>query len=189
MEELKAKGNELFGKAKYLEAFNVYQDALEVKDTDQDHAAPAERARLRAILHSNSSACMLLSDYLKNTEEALKQAFAAVVADPTFEKAQLRVGAALEAMQGRRLDAIAVYRSLPNNEAAQQRMAALARPYTLTPRGIAGIADGSLDPRQLQPFAEARKFYFRMSVISKRRSPIRMPTLHISSRSSRWRAV
>jgi hypothetical protein len=55
------------------------------------------------------------------------------------------------------------YRRAGEVEAAVQRLAALDWPYVLAPRGIAGIAEGSLDLRPLEPFDNAYRYYRRLA--------------------------
>jgi tetratricopeptide (TPR) repeat protein len=141
MEELKSRGNDEFGRGNYRAALKLYQRALQKSDC----TAP----RARAVLFSNRAACHLALD---EDFEALRAAEAAVAADPTFEKAHVRCGSALERIPGRRADALAAYRRVAGNELAQPRIAVLEVPRVVGEEGVSGIEQGSLDPRRMRPF-------------------------------------
>jgi tetratricopeptide (TPR) repeat protein len=153
MEELKERGNALFAERKYRDAFKEYGRALELVGDDR---------RARAVLHSNRSACLLS---LGDAAGALKEGKAAVEADSTFEKGFVRCGAALEAMSGRRAEALEAYRrAAGSSEVAAKRVKVLEVPREVTLAGVTGIENGSLDPRQLEPFDNATQ-YFRQSLL------------------------
>jgi hypothetical protein len=111
---------------------------------------------------SNRSACLLA---LGDAAGALKEGEAAVEADCTFQKGVLRCGAALEAMPGRRAEALELYRRIAGcSEFAAARVRVLEVPREVTETGISGMEPGSVDPRLLKPFSDARK-YFRETLL------------------------
>jgi tetratricopeptide (TPR) repeat protein len=121
VEQLKERGNALFAERKYREAFKQYGRAL---------AAAGNVRRALAVLHSNRSGCLLL---LGDAAGALKEGKAAVEADSSFEKGFVRCGSALEAMPGRRSEALEAYRKVAgSSEFAAKRVAVLEVPRVVT---------------------------------------------------------
>jgi hypothetical protein len=169
MEELKSRGNEEVGRGNFAAALKLYQRALKVAGND---------ARARAVVHSNMSACHLA---LRNYAEALREGEAAVAADNTFEKGHARCGAALERMPGRRRDALAAYRRAGGNEAAKERIAVLQVERVVGEEGVAGIEEGSLDPRQMRHFANAYFYAFRATPLHELLDDSERPTSTVNA--------
>jgi hypothetical protein len=157
-EEHKERGNAFFAKRNWTEAFAAYDRGRDVMLTLEPRS-PLDR-RLLAILHSNSAACFL-AGVGKWKDEAANAARAAVAEDPTFEKAWLRLGAALEALgPAARGEALEAYRKVRTHATAVERIAVLeAPPILVTTEGLSGIAEGSLDLGRLAPFEEPGEFY------------------------------
>jgi hypothetical protein len=135
----KEEGNKHFKARRYDAALTAYRNGLaELMDSPLD-------MRLRAVLHSNLSACLLAKGKAK---KALKEAEAATEADPTFDKGWLRLGMAIEAKAckcggcgGRALDA---YQKISSTNAeAAARVAAIG--ITVTTDGITNVRDESLN--------------------------------------------
>jgi hypothetical protein len=146
-ERSKELGNALFAEGKYADAMLKYTVALGILMT-REKRSPLDR-RLMAVLQSNMSACSLAMD---DPKEAVAHAVAALKEDDTFEKAWLRLGAALEASPGRRAEALDAYREISSNPVAAARIAALTEtetPVVITTEGLTGLPERSIHTNYL----------------------------------------
>jgi len=111
MEEAKQSGDRAFKNQDYSEAVFLYSEALKLPEADGEN--------LRAKIHANLSAAYA---NMKNANKALTEADKAICIDPTYARAYLRRGNALE--QLKRLDAaMQAYRtgaSIDSNDRALQ---------------------------------------------------------------------
>jgi tetratricopeptide (TPR) repeat protein len=156
VEERKARANALFAAGKWEDALLLYNVALTLCFGCFAKRSPLDR-RLIAVLLSNRAACFLS---LGNFEKAAEEARAAVKEDETFEKAWLRLGAALEASPGGRKEAVEAYRRVSSNEVAAKRIAALEAPrIEVTTEGLMGVRDGSLDLDTLKIYLKPTAFF------------------------------
>jgi tetratricopeptide (TPR) repeat protein len=150
----KDDGNRLFARGSFTGAVAAYREALACV---ANHDTPAS-GRARAVLRSNLSGCFLA---MAKKEDAVREAREAIAEDETFEKAHLRLGAALEKVSGSRTEALRAYERVANNEVAMRRIAVLQVPIKVTAGGVVGVEEGSLDVRHMPRYDCATAFFAR----------------------------